>query len=467
MEAIEKAYAIAQLVRTIASIAPKIAAGAATMFSQLGVFAFPAVAAMIAVMAGPRLRGQRRRWSRRRAAEICRRRAPARSSATIRRKVTASPQPRHDGEELDQGPRLFERDGRSLRKIESGIGNLAAAIAKELQVGGAFDTRASASARRRAKASASSARRWAVCWAASSAARRRSRPRSTTRASSSTRPRLPAITERHQRLALHDHPEGHEDQRLPRHRRRHQDQLFDDDRAARPGPCSGRSDSSSVRPLQQRGRRSQGARPRRRRMRSTFQVEIGKISFKDLTGQQITDELNAVFSKIGDQMAGFAVAGLEQFQKAGEGLFETLMRLAKDYLTVDAALKSIGLTFGSVGVASIAARESLIDLDGRPRPVRQPDQLLLRPLPDQRAEGRVRAAAGRRRLRSDGRCCADDHRRLHPAGAGPRPFDRRRAGDVRAADADRAGVLRHRHGRAAARPEAGRAAGAAAPGAGQ
>jgi hypothetical protein len=95
-----------------------------------------------------------------------------------------------------------------------------------------------------------------------------------------------------------------------------------------------------------------------------FQVEIGKISFKDMTGDQITDALNAVFSKVGDQMAGFAVEGLAGFQKAGEGLFETLMRLAKDYLTIDAALKSIGMTFGSVGSASLAARERLIDLAG-------------------------------------------------------------------------------------------------------
>jgi hypothetical protein len=96
----------------------------------------------------------------------------------------------------------------------------------------------------------------------------------------------------------------------------------------------------------------------------TFQIEIGKISFKDLKGDEITKALEAVFSKVADQMAGFAVAGLEQFQKAGEGLFETLSRLAKDYLTVDAALKSIGKTFGSVGVASVAMREKLIGLAG-------------------------------------------------------------------------------------------------------
>lgn len=97
---------------------------------------------------------------------------------------------------------------------------------------------------------------------------------------------------------------------------------------------------------------------------SVFQVEIGKISFKDLKGDEITQALEAVFSKVADQMAGFAVFGLEQFQKAGEGLFETLERLAKDYLTIDTALQSIGLTFGSVGASSIAAREALIDLMG-------------------------------------------------------------------------------------------------------
>lgn len=95
-----------------------------------------------------------------------------------------------------------------------------------------------------------------------------------------------------------------------------------------------------------------------------FSVQIGQLSFKDMTGEQITEQLEAIFSSIGDQMAGFAVDGLEQFQRAGEGLFETLMRLAKEYLTIDAALASIGMTFGSVGAASIAMRTSLVELSG-------------------------------------------------------------------------------------------------------
>jgi len=95
-----------------------------------------------------------------------------------------------------------------------------------------------------------------------------------------------------------------------------------------------------------------------------FTVNIGKISVKDLTGSEIQEQLEAVFSKLGDDMARAAIPGIEAFQKVGEGLFETLARLARDYLTVDIALRSIGKTFGAVGAASVAAREELIDLFG-------------------------------------------------------------------------------------------------------
>lgn len=95
-----------------------------------------------------------------------------------------------------------------------------------------------------------------------------------------------------------------------------------------------------------------------------FKIEIGKVSLKDMTADEISKTLENVFSKLADDMAGFAVEGLTDFQKAGEGLFETLSRLARDYLTIDAELKSIGMVFGAVGAASIGARENLIDLFG-------------------------------------------------------------------------------------------------------
>ncbi|MBB6191202.1 hypothetical protein FHS51_001424 [Sphingobium wenxiniae] len=95
-----------------------------------------------------------------------------------------------------------------------------------------------------------------------------------------------------------------------------------------------------------------------------FRVDLGKISLKDLKGSEIQEQLSAIFSKLGDDMAAAAIPGLSAFQKVGEGQFETLMRLAKDYQTIDVQMQSIGRTFGAVGASSVEAREALIDLFG-------------------------------------------------------------------------------------------------------
>jgi hypothetical protein len=95
-----------------------------------------------------------------------------------------------------------------------------------------------------------------------------------------------------------------------------------------------------------------------------FQVKIGQISFEGMTGDQIEDQLNAVFSSIGDQMAGAVFPALQQMQKVGEGLLETFMRVAREYQVVDVELQSIGKTFGAVGVNSIQMRDALVQLFG-------------------------------------------------------------------------------------------------------
>lgn len=96
----------------------------------------------------------------------------------------------------------------------------------------------------------------------------------------------------------------------------------------------------------------------------SFVVDIGKIDLKGLSSSDAQAKIEAAFSKLGDQMAQFSVSGLEQFQKAGEGYLQTLMRVATDYATVDTVFKSFGSTYALVGTASIAAREHLIDLAG-------------------------------------------------------------------------------------------------------
>ncbi len=74
------------------------------------------------------------------------------------------------------------------------------------------------------------------------------------------------------------------------------------------------------------------------------------------------------FASVGDAMARELVPSLQEFTKANETASATLQRLAGDYQVVDLVLRTIGRTsesaFGAVGVASLKAREQLIDLAG-------------------------------------------------------------------------------------------------------
>ncbi|WP_123067598.1 DUF4214 domain-containing protein [Massilia aurea] len=97
---------------------------------------------------------------------------------------------------------------------------------------------------------------------------------------------------------------------------------------------------------------------------NSFVVDIGKVSFKGMSNEDIQKELEAVFSKLGDDLARYGVGGLEQFQKVGEGYFETLTRVATNYQAVTAVTQSMGIAFDAVGVASVGARERLVDLAG-------------------------------------------------------------------------------------------------------
>lgn len=97
---------------------------------------------------------------------------------------------------------------------------------------------------------------------------------------------------------------------------------------------------------------------------AAFQVNLGKLSFKDMTGSEIQTALEGIFGKLADDMAGAVMPGLKDLQNVGEGLFETLSRVARQYQVIDITLSTIGKTFGTVGVSSLEARERLVDLFG-------------------------------------------------------------------------------------------------------
>lgn len=87
------------------------------------------------------------------------------------------------------------------------------------------------------------------------------------------------------------------------------------------------------------------------RLRS-FVVNIGKIDLQGLTGAQIEEKLNAVFGAAADNMARAAFPMIQQFQKVGEGAFETLVRVASTLEAVGSTLDLLGQSATGMGIAA-------------------------------------------------------------------------------------------------------------------
>jgi TP901 family phage tail tape measure protein len=75
-----------------------------------------------------------------------------------------------------------------------------------------------------------------------------------------------------------------------------------------------------------------------------FGINLDHISLKGLSGDDIQKELEAAFSKLGDDMAKQALGGLEDFTKVGEGYFETVVRVASGTEQAQAALGRVGVS---------------------------------------------------------------------------------------------------------------------------
>jgi TP901 family phage tail tape measure protein len=97
----------------------------------------------------------------------------------------------------------------------------------------------------------------------------------------------------------------------------------------------------------------------------TFRVETQKISLEGLSAEEQTAELEAVFSSIFDQAAGAVVPYLDDFQRAGEGLGETLARVATQVQVTEQAVDMLGLQFSDLaGAELIEASQRLVELNG-------------------------------------------------------------------------------------------------------
>lgn len=77
---------------------------------------------------------------------------------------------------------------------------------------------------------------------------------------------------------------------------------------------------------------------------SQFRVAATEISLKDLSGEDQQAEINAVFSAIFDDLAASVVPFASQFQEAGEGMAETLIRVASQVQAAQEAVGQLGLS---------------------------------------------------------------------------------------------------------------------------
>ena len=75
-----------------------------------------------------------------------------------------------------------------------------------------------------------------------------------------------------------------------------------------------------------------------------FEVETQKISMEGMTGEEQQEALLAVFSKIFDDLALDIVPFIANFQKVGEGLGETLVRVATSVQVMQEAVRMLGLS---------------------------------------------------------------------------------------------------------------------------
>lgn len=97
----------------------------------------------------------------------------------------------------------------------------------------------------------------------------------------------------------------------------------------------------------------------------SFEVASQRISLKDLTADEQRDELLAVFGEIFDDLAVHVVPYIEQFQQVGEGLGETLVRVATSIQVFQEAFETLGFAADMSDPEAVAQMAvGLVELTG-------------------------------------------------------------------------------------------------------
>ncbi|WP_085299249.1 tape measure protein [Cognaticolwellia mytili] len=99
-----------------------------------------------------------------------------------------------------------------------------------------------------------------------------------------------------------------------------------------------------------------------------FEIELPKMSFKDMSGEEIEKALQGMISQQADKMVQYLVPQIAKFQQVGEGLYDTLVRVAQEQAIFNSAMDAMGHSIS--GVAGMTKQmeteiaQSIITLTG-------------------------------------------------------------------------------------------------------
>jgi tape measure domain-containing protein len=98
---------------------------------------------------------------------------------------------------------------------------------------------------------------------------------------------------------------------------------------------------------------------------SNFIIDLPEISLEGLNGEEIQAELEAVFSQQSDLIAEYLVPSIKEYQLIGEGLFETLIRVAQEQAIFNRQIAVMGFDLSDLSdIMKIDVAQSLIQLTG-------------------------------------------------------------------------------------------------------
>lgn len=96
-----------------------------------------------------------------------------------------------------------------------------------------------------------------------------------------------------------------------------------------------------------------------------FDISLPKISFNELSGEEIQAELEAVFSQQADAIASYLVPSITEYQQLGEGAYETLLRVAQEQVIVNDHFDRMGVMLGNLSnIELIDVSQNIIELSG-------------------------------------------------------------------------------------------------------